>query len=219
MTPDPAATNRRRARRAARRPPARRGERGYTLVALLALMSIMALLLVTAAPSVRQQTQRTLEEEAVWRGEQVAEAIRLYARARQGQLPTSMEQLLEGIPSGTKKVQILRPVAARDPLSSSGEWKLVRPNDPAFIKFQAAVTVYAGGNTPQTRDPLIARYQVRVASALDTGSTEEAPGGEDDSPNSSGPFIGVASRSRRASIITYYGIERHDQWIFTPLFR
>lgn len=198
----------------------RRSDRGYTLVALLAVMSIMALLLVTAAPSIRHQTQRMLEDEAIWRGEQVAEAIRLFARGHQGQLPTSMDQLLEGNSVGSKRVQILRQAAARDPLSSTGEWKLIRPNDPALIRFQTAVTIYAGGQTPQTRDSMIAqRYQVRIATALDTGSQEAAPGGEDDSSNSSGPFIGVSSRSRRPSIITYYGIERHDQWIFTPLFR
>lgn len=196
-----------------------RGEEGYTLVALLAVMTIIALLLVTAAPSVRQQTQRALEEEAIWRGEQVAEAIRLFAQAHGGQLPTSMDQLLEGNPRGAKNVQILRPEAARDPLSSTGEWRLIAPNDPALVRFQVAVTTYAGGRTPQTRDPILRRYQVNVTNILDTGTTEEAPGGEDSSMNSSGPFIGVASRSRRASIITYYGIERHDQWVFTPLFR
>jgi type II secretory pathway pseudopilin PulG len=197
----------------------RLGEQGYTLVALLAVMTIIALLLVTAAPSVRQQTQRELEEEAIWRGEQVAEAIRLFAQAHGGQLPTSIDQLLEGNPRGAKNVQILRPEAARDPLSSNGEWRLIPPNDPALIRFQVAVTTYAGGQTPQTRDPLLRRYQVNVTNILDTGTTEEAPGGEESSTNSSGPFIGVASRSRRASIITYYGIERHDQWVFTPLFR
>lgn len=189
------------------------------LVALLAVMTIIALLLITAAPSVRQQTQRALEEEAIWRGEQVAEAIRLFAQAHGGQLPTSIEQLLEGNPRGAKNVQILRPEAARDPLSSTGEWRLIPPNDPALIRFQVAVTTYAGGRTPQTRDPFIRRYQVQVGNILDTGTTDEAPGGEESSTNSSGPFIGVASRSRRASIITYYGIERHDGWVFTPLFR
>ena len=189
-------------------------------MALLAVMTIIALLLVSAAPSVRQQTQRALEEEAIWRGEQVAEAIRLFAQAHGGQLPTSMEQLLEGNPRGAKNVQILRPEAARDPLSSTGEWRLIPPNDPALIRFQVAVTTYAGGRTPPTRDPLISRlYQVRVSNILDTGTTDAAPGGSDDTANATGPFIGVASRSRRDSIITYYGIERHDQWIFTPLFR
>ncbi|HJU53084.1 MAG TPA: hypothetical protein VJ715_00885, partial [Pyrinomonadaceae bacterium] len=58
-----------------------------------------------------------------------------------------------------------------------------------------------------------------VTNVLDTGTVEEAPGGEDDSEDTSGPFIGVASRSRRSSILSYYGIERHDRWIFTPYFR
>jgi type II secretory pathway pseudopilin PulG len=198
-----------------------RGERGYALVALLAMMTIMALLLITAVPNVRKQAQRSMEEEAIWRGEQVADAIRLYTRARRT-LPTSMEQLLEGIPVGAKRVQLLRPVAARDPLSSTGEWKLVKRTDPAFLDFQKAVIAYAGRQVP-TRDAAFVAAAggplPPLANVLDTGSAEAAPGGEDDSANTSGPFIGVVSRSRRGSIITYYGIERHDRWVFTPYFR
>lgn len=198
----------------------RQSERGYTLVALLALMTIMALLLVAAVPNVRLQAQRSLEEEAIWRGEEVAEAIRLYTR-RTGRLPTSIEQLLEGVPVTTKKVQVLRPVAAHDPLSSSGEWKLIRRTDPAFIDFQKSVIAYAG-RQPPTRDTAFigaAGQLPPLTNILDTGTVESAPGGEDDSANTSGPFIGVASRSRRDSIINYYGIPRHDKWVFTPYFR
>jgi competence protein ComGC len=199
----------------------RRGEQGYALVALLAMMTIMALILITAVPNVRKQAQRSMEEEAIWRGEQVAEAIRLYTRAR-GSLPTSMEQLLEGLPVGAKKVQVLRAEAARDPLSSKGDWKLVRRTDPAFLEFQRAVIAYAGRQVT-TRDTAFvtaAGGQLPpLINVLDTGSQEAAPGGEDDTENSTGPFIGVTSRSRRSSIITYYGIERHDRWVFTPYFR
>jgi type II secretory pathway pseudopilin PulG len=199
----------------------RRGEQGYALVALLALMTIMALLLITAVPNVRREAQRSLEEEAIWRGEQVVEAIRLYTRAKNTP-PTSMEQLLEGIQVGVKRIQILRPVAAHDPLSSKGEWKLIRRTDPAFLEFQRAVIAYAGRQVT-TRDAAFVNAAggppAPLANVLDTGTSEEAPGGEDDTANSTGAFIGVVSRSRRASIITYYGIERHDRWIFTPYFR
>lgn len=201
------------------RPP-RSGERGYTLVALLAVMTIMLLLITAAAPSIRQQAQRSREEEAIARGEEVAEAIRIYTIRRN--VPTSMEQLLEGIPRGTKKVQILRPEAAIDPLSSSGKWKLIKRNDATFLAFQRAVTLYAGGQAPQTRDNNFlskAGPVANIVNLLDTETKEEPPGGEDDSEDSSGPFIGVASRSQRASVITYYGIERHDQWVFTPYFK
>src|SRR5256714_14317642 len=109
------------------------GEGGYTLVALVALMSLLALFALAAAPRVQQQAQREREKEAIFRGEQVADAIRAYYRYRGAQgvnsLPTSMDQLLDGIqiPGRTKKLQVLRTAAAKDPLSKSGEWKLIAP--------------------------------------------------------------------------------------------
>ena len=200
-------------------------EGGYTLVALLALMTILALAMIAVAPSVRQQAQREREMEAINRGEEVAEAIRLYILEKRT-LPTSMEQLKEGLPRGTKKLQILRPNAAIDPLTESGEWKLMKPNTPDMIEFQRQVMLYNGGNMPGTRDAQrvdnVYGQILRVMNNLVNTNSEDssdAPGGEDESENSSGPFVGVASRSRRNSVINYYGIDRHDQWIFTPLYR
>src|SRR3979409_2467418 len=93
-------------------------EAGYTLVALIALMALMALFAMAAAPSILQQSQREGEKEAIFRGEEVADAIRIYynAQLRNGRpagdsaLPTSMDQLVEGVPIAgrTKKLQILR---------------------------------------------------------------------------------------------------------------
>lgn len=198
---------------------------GYTLVALLVVMSLMALFALAAAPQVRQQAQREREKEAIFRGEQVADAIRSYYRFRGAQgvssLPSSMEQLLEGIPRGTKKLQILRSEAARDPLSSTGEWRFIGVTSQEFGKFVSSATVYSGGVPPTPRRDFAALASLipRTANILDTDSSETAPGGEDSSANSSGPFLGVASRSQRNSVMTYYGIERHDEWIFTPIFR
>ena len=210
----------------------REGERGYTLVALLAMMTILALILSTAAPSMRQQSQRELEKESIARGEEVAEAIALYVnyKAKETglgtvQLPTSMDDLLKGVapfPGAIKKISILRPEAARDPLSSSGEWKLVAAKDRAFIDFQQAVMKYNNGQIPITHDSLLQNGGfVSQITGLNNLKTEEdaAPGGEDTTANTSGPFIGVVSRSRRKSVLTYYGIERHDRWVFTPIFR
>jgi type II secretory pathway pseudopilin PulG len=203
----------------------RDSERGYTLVALLLVMSLLAIWAVAAAENVRQQAQREREKEAMFRGEQVADAIRSYYRFRGAQgvnsLPTSMDQLLEGIPRGTKKLQILRAEAARDPLSSSGEWKLIGPTSSDVAGFVKSLTVYSGGTPPIPRGDMgrLASVIPQMANVLDTDSSSTAPGGDNDSANSSGPFLGVASRSQRNSVMTYYGIDRHDGWIFTPLFR
>ena len=84
-----------------------------------------------------------------------------------------------------------------------------------------SLTVYSGGTPPQPRGQMarLASLIPQMTNVLNTESTSTAPGGEDDSANSSGPFLGVVSRSQRNSVMTYYGIDRHDGWIFTPLFR
>lgn len=211
----------------------RSSEAGYTLVALLALMTLLALFAMAAAPSIQQQAQREREKEAIFRGEQMAEAIRTYYvyRVNNGggvgdqSLPTSVEQLLEGIPipGGAKKRKIVRASAARDPLTASGEWRSIRPRAQELIEFQRLVIVYADNILPPPRDAQIAQLQQfaapQITSVMNTGSTGTAPGGEDSSADASGPFVGVASRSKNSSVLYYYGIDRHDQWIFTPLFR
>lgn len=211
--------------RASRRPL----EHGYALVALLAIMTVIAIFALAAAPSIRQQAQREREQEAIYRGEQIADAIRVYYSYQQrlGKtgvpgLPTSMDQLLEGVPSGTKKLQVLRASAARDPLTESGEWKLIRPGPTSteMTDFTRAVMLYSENVRPLTRDPQLQQQEQYMAPAvLPTGGlglSGSQAGGDDDY---TGPFIGAASRSKNNSVIYYYGIGHHDGWVFTPIFR
>ena len=211
----------------------RRSEAGYTLVALLALMSVLALFAMAIAPSAQQQAVREREKEAIFRGEQVADAIRSYYRYRSGQirqfgdnaLPSSMDQLLQGIPvpGGAKNRQILRASAARDPLTIEGEWRFIRPRSESLIDFQQSVMFYAGNMLPPPRDPQMAQLQQfavpAITSVVNLGNAGERRQSSSVDDSGSGPFVGVASRSRRESVLTFYGIEQHDQWIFTPLFR
>jgi len=211
----------------------RPSEAGYTLVALLALMTVLSLFAMAIAPSVQQQALREREKEAIFRGEQVADAIKDYYRYRVGftrqvgdnALPTSMDQLLEGIPipGGSKNRMILRVSAARDPLTIEGEWRFIRPRSESLIDFQQSIMFYAGNVVPRPSDQQIAQLQQFAVPALTslvnlgTPSQPRKTSSLDDAGG--GPFVGVASRSSRASVMTYYGIEQHDQWIFTPLFR
>ena len=211
----------------------RRSEAGYTLVALLAMMTVIALFAMAVAPSVQQQQQREREQEAIFRGEQVAEAIASYYRYRATSgraagdqaLPTSMDQLLQGIPvpGGSKNRQILRASAARDPLTLEGEWRFILPRSESLIDFQQSIMFYSGNVLPPVRDPQIAQLQQfavpQIVNRLNLGTSSPTPSTSSIDDDATGPFVGVASRSRRESVLTYYGIERHDQWIFTPLFR
>ena len=211
----------------------RQSEGGYTLVALLAMMTVVALFAMAVAPSVQQQALREREREAIFRGEQVADAIRDYYRYRANiiraagdqALPTSMDQLLEGIPipGGSKNRQILRASAARDPLTIEGEWRYILPRSEGLIEFQQSIMFYSGNVLPTPRDSQMAQLQQfavpRIVSLSNLGTPSSSSSSSSASDDASGPFVGVASRSKRESVMTYYGIERHDQWIFTPLFR
>ncbi|HEU4508478.1 MAG TPA: hypothetical protein VFR78_09595 [Pyrinomonadaceae bacterium] len=217
----------------ARSVASRHSERGYTLVALLAMMTVLALFAMAVAPSVQQQAQREREQEAIYRGEQVAEAIKAYYIHRAGTLrvfgdqalPTSMDQLLEGIPvvGGSKKRQILRASAARDPLTSEGEWRLILPRSKGLIDFQQSILFYTNNILPPVSNPQMQQLQQvavpRLQNLINTGSQPSSSSDSSVSDDATGPFVGVASRSRRDSVLAFYGIERHDQWIFTPLFR
>jgi type II secretory pathway pseudopilin PulG len=202
------------------------------MVALLAVMTIMALFALAAAPSILQQAQREREQETIFRGEEMADAIRLYYVAQKQNkgiagdpaLPTSVDDLLEGVTRRgmTKKLQVLRPSAASDPLFNTGEWQLIRPRSSRLSDFQQSLILYAGNVQPSTNDPQL-KADERVLAAtvvLVTGLTpSSSAAGEDDAGSTSGPFIGVASRNKQKAVINYYGIDEHDQWIFTPLFR
>jgi hypothetical protein len=197
------------------------------------MMTVLALFAMAVAPSIQQQSLRDREQEAIFRGEQVADAIKAYYRYRSTTiravgdqaLPTSMDQLLQGIPipGGSKNRQILRLSAARDPLTIEGEWRFVLPRTEALVDFQQSIMFYAGNTLPASRDPQMAQLQQfavpRIVSATNIGSVTSTSGASSIADDATGPFVGVASRSRRESVLTYYGIERHDQWIFTPLFR
>jgi type II secretory pathway pseudopilin PulG len=200
------------------------GESGMTLFAIMAVMAIFAIALLAVAPSVQQGVQREKELESIRRGEEIADAIRQYVIFHNGaKLPESMDDLLEGLPQGTKKRMILRPSAATDPLSDDGKWRLIKPDPKMIATFAKRVQTFNNGLLPDSPQPkaYFDKYSVMIVNNADTGTEDDTDIDDDDFDvtTDNQPFIGVASQSRSKSVIAYYGIERHSNWIFTPLFR
>lgn len=201
----------------------RKSEAGMTMLAVMAAMVIFAIALLAVAPTVQQGIQREKELESIRRGEEIADAIKQYVEFYRGaKLPNSMDDLLEGLPQGTKKRQILRSSAAVDPLSEDGKWRLIEPDSQAFLNFGKRVQIYNNGLLPSSPSQIFDRYALPLVNILNTGSeedTEDADESEFDATTDNVPFIGVASQSKSKSVLAYYGIENHSKWIFTPLFR
>lgn len=195
-----------------------------SLIGVMGLMTLVTIALLAVAPSVQVDVQREKELESIRRGEEVAEAIKLYVEYYRGaKLPNSIDELLEGLPQGTKKRQILRPSAAVDPLSEDGKWRLIKQDDRALVNFAKRVMDFNNGLLPSNPSQMFDRYAMAiVGGSLNTeseGDLEEADETEISMITDEAPFIGIASQSRGKSVIAYYGIENHSKWIFTPLFR
>jgi type II secretory pathway pseudopilin PulG len=201
-----------------------KSQKGAALVGLLAFMTLVTITLLAIAPNIVQEVQRSKEEESIRRGEEVADAIRQYVIAYNGaKLPNSMDDLLEGLPQGTKKRQILRASAAVDPLSEDGKWRLVKIDSKSLINFGRRVQNYNGGVLPANPSQVFDRFAFALVNSLNTQTEEElkdVDSSEDvDDETENVQFIGVVSKSKSRSIIAYYGIENHSKWLFTPLFR
>jgi type II secretory pathway pseudopilin PulG len=193
-----------------------------TLISVMAMMTLFAVALLAVAPSVHLQVQREKELEAIRRGEDVAQAIAQYFEYHGGRkLPNSIDELLEGLPQGTKKRQILRESSAVDPLSPDGRWRLIKEDPRVLARFAKSVQAFNNGMLPGNRSRLYDRFVITFVNSINDFSDEEPdePDPDFELLTENTPFIGVSSQSKAKAVVRYYGIGNHSKWIFTPLFR
>lgn len=162
----------------------RRGEPGYSLVALMASVTIMLLMLGAALPSWRYVVKDDREEELIFRGGQIADAIQRFQRKNGNALPPSLEVLVRG--------RYLRKLY-RDPMTPEGKWRLVHQGEPLASGAPPAGGTGTTGTTPPTTRP-------------------PGPGGT--TGQTMGPIIGVASTSREQGLRLFNGRQRYNEWIF-----
>jgi type II secretory pathway pseudopilin PulG len=96
----------------------RRREAGFSLVMLLAACAIALIVMTVAVPSWRYVAQDEREQELLFRGFQIADAVQRYQAKNGGTLPPSLDALVKG--------RFLRK-AYKDPMSKDGAWRLIHP--------------------------------------------------------------------------------------------
>jgi type II secretory pathway pseudopilin PulG len=102
----------------------RGGEAGYAMAALIAAAAVLVIGLAAAAPSWRYVVKNDREEELIFRGGQIADAIQRYQKRNAGALPATLEVLVTG--------RFLRK-AYRDPMTPKGEWRFIRQGEAASV--------------------------------------------------------------------------------------
>lgn len=119
-------------------------QKGYLLLSVMLLITLMLIALAVAAPRIAQQIQRQKEEELIHRGKQYAIAIKKFYH-KNGTYPVSLDQL-----ESTNNQRFLRH-RYKDPMTITGEWKLVHVGEAQITMPTTApgVTAPGAGQAPQ----------------------------------------------------------------------
>ena len=166
---------------------ARRGQAGYSLVALMAAIAIMMIMMAAAAPYWRYVMRDDAEQELIFRGGEIADAVARYQRRNGNALPSSLEVLVKG--------KFLRR-AYKDPMTKHGRWRFIRPGE-----LVGPVTAPGGLGTS-------------TVTTTTTTTTTTRPSAF--SSQNIAPFQGVASTSTEKSLRIFNGKTRYNEWVFLP---
>jgi len=166
----------------------RRGEGGFSMVALLAGLAIMTFGLMLALPSWNYLARDDKEQELIFRGRQISNAVARFQRKNGNALPTTFEQLVEG--------KYLRK-AYKDPMTKDGKWRVLRPGE--------------GLPAQPPRGP----GQPAPAPTPSPSPTPRSVFGPN-SGSPTGPIAGVASLSTDTGLRSVNGSPNYNRWVFAP---
>ncbi len=101
----------------------RRGERGVSLLALMVAITITLIAMTAIMPAWQYVMKDDREEELLFRGTQIALAIREYQKRNGGALPPTLEALVKNKPRLLRKKYT-------DPMTPpKGEWRLLHQGE------------------------------------------------------------------------------------------
>lgn len=102
---------------------------------MVVILAVMAVFLTVAVQTATFQRKREMEEELIFRGQQMVEGIRLF-RARFGRFPLSLEELYKAKPRCLRKQWV-------DPMTGKGDWV------PVFLGQEGQGGLGGGGAAPR----------------------------------------------------------------------
>jgi type II secretory pathway pseudopilin PulG len=193
-------------------------QRGFTLAGALALIAVMTILLAMAVPLWSRVKQRDNEEELIFRGKEYTEAIARYQQRFQS-YPPDLETL--------EKLKFIRRLYA-DPMTKSGKWRVLHPD--SLVQTGGAGQINQPGQPGQDSgddddddddddDKGTKKKPFEFGSQEDQKTEDELKEGElkDEEPEveSTGPVVGVVSRSKKTSMKLYNGQNTYNKWVFT----
>lgn len=190
---------------------------GYTVVALAVAVTLLNIAVAAAMPAWSHMVQHDREEELIFRGLQIAEAIRVF-QIRFGRYPTNMKELMKTEPRSMRQMWT-------NPMREDGRWALI----PAGI-----IPGTPGTGAPaQPTDLGLGGGKGAVNPDGSPATGLEPAGGPGNDPNAGVilseqvgkdtigtpantiPFRGVYSPTKETAIHSFLGKDNIAEWQFT----
>jgi type II secretory pathway pseudopilin PulG len=161
-------------------------------VALLASVTIMLILMSAAMPSWRYIMKNDAEEELLFRGGEIADAIARYQQRNGNALPPSLEVLVKG--------RFLRR-EYKDPMTKHGRWRFIRQGE---------------GLGPVRAPGGAARAGTATTTTTTTTTTRPSAFSRPATGGTLGGIQGVASTSKEQGLRVFNGRRKYHEWLFLP---
>ncbi|MEA2163677.1 MAG: hypothetical protein QOK37_1804 [Thermoanaerobaculia bacterium] len=201
---------------------ARKSESGFTLAGVIVLVTIV---MIFAAYTIPRQwstiMKREREKQTIFAMQQYAKAISNF-RLKNNTYPTSPQQLKDA-----RMPRMIRGLKGElvDALTGEVDW-LVIPQAAAASLPQRNLAGGNPNNPPGTVTPPAVNPPTQTTSTTDTSSTSTSgtnPQGAASLPGipikdyAGGPFIGVRPAAHGKSLLTLYGADTYETWVYTSI--
>jgi type II secretory pathway pseudopilin PulG len=165
-------------------------------------VTVMMVMMGAAVPSWRYLVKNDREEELIFRGGEIADAIGRYQKKNANALPPSLDVLVKG--------KFLRK-AYKDPMAKDGKWRFIRQGETI-----GATAIPGLPGTPGAPGAPGAGPTTTTTTTTLPGRSGGPTGGGGTIGGTVGAIMGVASTSTDKSLRIFNGRKKYSEWLFIP---
>jgi type II secretory pathway pseudopilin PulG len=199
-------------------------ENGFTLAGVIVIMTIMMIFVAYTVP--RQWStimKRERERETIYAMQQYAKAITEF-RLKNNTYPTSPQQLKDA-----RMPRMIRGLKGElaDPLTGEVDWLVIPQSAGAALPQHNIVNPNGNGSPPPTTPGTQTTSTTSSTTDTSSSSTTSTSGTNPNAPPAlpgipikdyaGGPFIGVRPPTHGKSLISLFGADTYETWIYTTL--
>jgi type II secretory pathway pseudopilin PulG len=191
-------------------------ESGFTLAGVIVIMTIMMIVVAYTVPRMWSTVlKRERERQTIYAMQQYAKAI-VEFREKNKTYPTSPQQLKDA-----RSPRMIRGVKGEytDPLTGEIDWLVIPQAAAASLPAHSTTNGTNGprGVVPPPPPP------PPFGSSTDTSSTSTNPNAPPGLPGipikdyAGGPFVGVRPAAHGKSLMTLFGADTYESWVYTTI--